>query len=438
MAVDPFKNITNIHEGNFLDVRIEALQRGNFPETFKRGLDNIIQVKNILSIIAKAGRLNEIGGRIYFLQAVQWLHGETPITNFVSVPQISNLESIDESVAATFEQYSSVMLQNIRSEQIYSQVEMMLAVAAVTKSSRAAERETALLDSFEESTASIVEAKRDELNTSSQQTLESIEQTRVSIDQHLNERHGQINQEMSSQLNEAINRFQQAQALEDWGKVYDADILEYEYRLFGRHMADGTVARNIRALRGKIQRSKKRKDPALRQFLKLVSLTSKNIATLTKIIGSRWTSYSAKRTINFTLLVTLVIAVTALSCASSFNITHIGNFKLPDMGNPNSAAWHLRLLIYLPPVILLGLAYSFAVKNYRIYSNMLDQYRHRRAVARTSQGVILSLRPEEDKDVRIQMTSAAALALFEMRNTGHLTKKEAESLSLIDLLKMGR
>lgn len=438
MAVDPFKNITNIHEGNFLDIRIEALQRGNFPEAFKRGLDNLIQVKNILSIIAKAGRLNEIGGRIYFLQAVQWLHGETPITNYMSVPQISNLESIDESVAAQFEQYSSIMLQNIRNEPIYSQVEMMLAVAAITKSSRAAERETALLDNFEGSAASIVEAKRNELNTSTQQTLASLEQTRVSIDQHLDERQNQINLQMSGQLNEAINRFQQAQALEDWGKVYDADILEYEYRLFGRYMAAGTVTRNIRALWDKIQRSRQRKEPALNQLPKLASLIFKNIATLTQIIKSRWTSYSAKRTITFALLVTLVLVVTALSCATSFNITHIGSMKLPDMGNPNSAAWHLRLLIYLPPVILLGLAYSFAVKNYRIYSNMLDQYRHRRAVARTSQGVILSLRPEEDKDVRIQMTSAAALALFEMRNTGHLTKKEAESLSLIDLLKMGR
>lgn len=438
MAVDPFKNITNIHEGNFLDIRIEALQRGNFPEAFKRGLDNLIQVKNILSIIAKAGRLNEIGGRIYLLQAVQWLHGETPITNYISVPQISNLESIDESVAAQFEQYSSIMLQNIRNEPIYSQVEMMLAVAAITKSSRAAERETALLNSFEESTSSIVQAKRDELNTNSQQTLALLEQTRASIDQQLNERQNQINQEMSGQLNEAINRFQQAQALEDWGKVYDADIIEYECRLFGRQMSEGTFTRNIHSLRGKIRQSKQRKERVLTQLFKLARLIFKNTVTLAQISGSRLTSYSAKRTMTFYLLVTLVLIVTFLSCAPSFGVTQIGTFKLPDMGDPNGTGWHMRLLIYLPLVILLGLAYSFAVKNYRIYSNMLDQYRHRRAVARTSQGVILSLRPDEDREIRNQMTSAAALALFEMRNTGHLTKKEAESLSLIDLLKIGR
>lgn len=438
MATDPFKGIANVTEDNFLSIRIESLQKKDLPESFKRGLDNLIQIKRILEVVNKVGRLYEVGARSYMVQAIQWLNGETPITNFISVPQIPELSSIDETIAINFEQFTHSLLQAFRSEPMYSQIETMMAVSAATRSSRSASREKELLDGFEEKALVIVQTKQEDIRTASQQASTAIEQVKSTIDQQLSERQGQINQEMSGQLDAAISRFQQAQALEDWGKVYDADIAEYERRLFGRHFAEGTVARNIGALSGKIVRSVRRKDNVFSMAIKMVRLIAKNFSTLFYTIVSRLFSYSAKRTVTFSLLVIFVLGVTIFSLAPSLGITHIGAFKIPNIGNPSSAEWYLRLVIYLPPVVLLGLAYSFAVKNYRIYSNILDQYRHRRAVAKTSQGVILSLRPVEDEAVRTQMTSAAALALFEMRNTGHLTKNEAESLSLIDFLKIGR
>ena len=67
---------------------------------------------------------------------------------------------------------------------------------------------------------------------------------------------------------------------------------------------------------------------------------------------------------------------------------------------------------------------------------MLDQYEHRRTVAYTAQGIILSLKETGDTDLRDQVTAAASVALFEHKNTGHLSKKEGESLSILDLLSM--
>ena len=156
-----------------------------------------------------------------------------------------------------------------------------------------------------------------------------------------------------------------------------------------------------------------------------------NIASAIEQVFSKISSISGKRAITFMLLVILALAMVVFPLAKQLNILHIEIFAVHDFNS-----WLIKIGLWLPMIIILSIGYSFATKNYRIYCNMLDQYKHRRAVARTAQGIILGTSgSEEGNDLRAAMTAAAATALFEHKTTGHLSKKEVESFGLFDVIR---
>lgn len=95
-----------------------------------------------------------------------------------------------------------------------------------------------------------------------------------------------------------------------------------------------------------------------------------------------------------------------------------------------------QYVVYTPLIIIASIEYSFAIKNYRIYSNMLDQYKHRKIVASTMVGILGSSKETLDDQQRNLMVAVAAQALFEQKNTGHLSKREAESSGVSEMVKL--
>jgi hypothetical protein len=434
MRQNPFANYPNVNEENFLKVRIERVKNEELPAAFNNAIDVLLQAKRVFEVVNKIGRLPEVGSRSYYLQTVQWLNGEIPLSLFIPVPQINNDRSnIDDSIAMQFEQHVNNLVANIRNDPIYSQVEMMTAVAKVNSTQKIQNREEELLGDFESKAQQVSGLFDSNLKSSQESVTTAVEsrgaQLRDQLDSTLTDSRRQLDQ----QLQTAISQFQQAQSLDDWGTVYEMATAEYEEKLYGRRWAGGTLGRNITALGEKIKRSRNRKDRLLYRIRKFVGLCVQNTMSLISISWSKTVSYRTQRNIWFSLLVTFVVAFTLSSFASATGHTSVFGIPLPPIGNGTDTNWYLKFALYLPPVILLGIAYSFAVKNYRIYSNMVDQYRHRRTVAKTSQGIILST---DNAEVRGQMTAAAALAMFEHRNTGHLTKKEAESMNALDIFKL--
>ena len=150
------------------------------------------------------------------------------------------------------------------------------------------------------------------------------------------------------------------------------------------------------------------------------------------ILFTKLFSIAGRRTVSFILL-----AASALTIAIVPIVAIISNDPRLQIFSPSDPIqWIAKITMWLPVVVILSLAYSFTTKNYRIYANMLDQYKHRRAVAKTAQGIILSIDPNSgDSKLRDAMTASAATALFEHKITGHLSKKEVESLGLLDVLR---
>jgi hypothetical protein len=270
-----------------------------------------------------------------------------------------------------------------------------------------------------------------------------------------------IVQNVDYQLNEATQSFKAAQALDDWGDQYAQYVEELKVKLFGR-IPSGLIGKNISTAWQKIVQNYNYTSPTkfriilkpvahfiavvkllwylLRKSPSIIYVVIKNIYSLSGMMIAKIRSFAFQRAFWFTLLSVFVVVFVISSIVSIYDISEIAHIDVSfvnrdtDTTKSDTNDILVKALVYLPVVILLGLAYSFAVKNYRIYANMLDQYEHRRVVARTSKGIILSL-PQESDDIRKTMTASAAQALFEHRNTGHLSKKEGESLSVLDIFR---
>jgi hypothetical protein len=181
---------------------------------------------------------------------------------------------------------------------------------------------------------------------------------------------------------------------------------------------------------------------SLRLLAKSITISIRNLHTFSSVLLSKLISKSFIRAVWYWAIALFGIIFVLSSLIIVFEPSSIHGWKPPEYlisgDNTQAKQVYIKIAVYLPLAIILGMGYSFAMKNYRIVSNMLDQYRHRRAVARTAQGIIISLKDEAYSDIRANVAASASKALFEHKATGHLSKKEAESLSPFDLLKSVR
>jgi len=431
-----FANHPPLDEQNYLKVRFETLRNKGRPESFDRAIDTLVQMRRNLRIIEKIGRIHEVGNRNNFMQTLHWLRGETSLSIFISVPQIANIDSIDDNISSLFEQHIQNLMNNLRSEPIYNQVELAYAIQSTVRPPKVEVAIDESLSEMEDNIRHSIQNAENKISSTATELLNTISQREAEVNNGLNSSLTHAVDNINGEANLAIGKLQQAQALEEWGKTYDSLIEQYEDKLYGRRYARGTFMRNWTSFKNKFSDCRFPMDYFFR-FFTTMPLILKNITTVVTYTKSKLFSYEMQRAFCFGLIVVFALSYIAISVISQITLDELWGINLNMFdGLFHQGEWYTKITIYLPVAIILGIAYSFAVKNYRIYRNMIDQYYHRRTVARASQGIILSLDGEQNNDVRDKVAASAAQALFEHKNTGHLTKKEAESMSPMDILRI--
>lgn len=107
-----------------------------------------------------------------------------------------------------------------------------------------------------------------------------------------------------------------------------------------------------------------------------------------------------------------------VSFVVAFGISVLVCFLLGwDLHNHLVEVLSMKLIV----AILFGSLYVSANKNYRIYANLYDQTRFRAVTTKVLQGIILDNRIQD----KVALLTVAAQTLFEMKVSGHLTKKDS-------------
>lgn len=397
-----------INEQNALDFNLNKLKLINKNHKFRLAIDNVNHLKMVFKIAKSLNKLQNIGYWYEYMNILRWLRGEMGFGNFGPyLDQISDVSELTDGVIDNFLNYLQALSDNLRNDQTYNQIEIsILALDHITPTniSKAIEEKT---NSFIENVSEICEESKTDL-------LNIIE----------------------NQTDLAISNINNAQSLSDWGEAFDREVDELHFKLYGEKM-NGLWGRNYNSLVQKIRVfcddsfcnvcKKLPKNLVILAFLLL-----RNLFNFVRVKYSQATSIKGRRAASFFMLFALSLGMVIFPILNRFEIVNVDLLKFDSF-----SGWVNKIGIFLPLVAVLTISYSFNNKNYRIYSNILDQYRHRRVVGRTAQGIILNLNQskEEDDDLRKIMISTAAVALFEHKNTGHLSKKEAESITLSNILK---
>jgi 3-dehydroquinate dehydratase len=431
-----FDDGRTIDESNFLEYDVSKLLSQGQDTHFENGIDNLDDIRQVLVVAKKVGRLESIGNRAYFIDTLRWLKGETMLVNWHNVPQSDISQILPQTTTEAFNLHTQQLLQNLQAEPLYTSIELALKVTPIIKNTPVTKRveeslgsAKAILDNVTSRHVSEIESRTTRANNDIQNTFNSTQNNAI---QAIESAKNNAYTEIDVRVLNAASQLKQAVALKDWGEVYDNDIAELQYKLYGENMT-GLLHRNMTTLRHKLKTNRpgyKKKD-WIRLFFKGCWLLIKNGWSLIAMVASKPASLAWRRVFSFSVLAVVASVIVVVPLLALLGIVHT---KLFDPADPQ--LWLTKFLLWLPAIAVASVSYSFVTKNYRIYCNMLDQYRHRRAVAKTAQGIILNVGSNpENEAVRNAMTAAAATSLFEHKVTGHLSKKEVESLGLFDLLR---
>lgn len=108
-------------------------------------------------------------------------------------------------------------------------------------------------------------------------------------------------------------------------------------------------------------------------------------------------------------------------------------FFVQDKTNLNELV--ISKLSFLPLIAVLAIGFAFSSRNYRIYANLLAEYRHRKIVASILQNLILNESLKDNDNLKLEMLREGAKAMFNLKSVGHLAKENVEKLSIAEMLK---
>lgn len=100
-------------------------------------------------------------------------------------------------------------------------------------------------------------------------------------------------------------------------------------------------------------------------------------------------------------------------------------------GVPKSAQYFdyfIQKLAFLPLIVILTVGLVFASRNYRINSNLLEEYKHRYVVAKTIQNLLLLPEIKKNAPLQRQLLDIGTKILFEHRASGYMGKDSDEKL----------
>ncbi|MEK7594075.1 MAG: hypothetical protein AAB436_00335 [Patescibacteria group bacterium] len=453
---NPFNRVKNLDDYGYLRVSVKNfLDLEGRPQQFYDAITQLQTIREGLIVAQQGGLTEPIAPAFEFYKgAILWLQLNRSIDQGVAVSAITNYEDINDSVAASFEQYVNWLRSNyLVNQPIYQTIQTELGRQK--------------LDSLKS-----LELKADALD---EEFKNSLLEAQTNLAESTDARNRELSDSLASQYNtqlQAINDasragvadIKQAQALTVWYEAYENNIELYETKLNGkdwdplefRNRLNGNFMGKFRQFidkRKALKRSNRYSVNMPKRYLDLKFLWYAFSRSFVFALEALW--HSAKYVVDKAIISTrgkrttwFVVLGTVLIGQSILFLTLLLKNDLKDI--PFSSLVHgvtlanltdnnyifAKISIFLGIILVPSLGYAFANRNYRIYSNLLEQYRHRATVAQTLQGVLRYIDDkEENKDIRVSLTTVAAVAMFEMKNVGHLSKRDGDTLPTGEVLQ---
>lgn len=415
-------NISNqpINDANYLTIDLSDIPSEK-PE-LSESIDNLISIQKTLLQLQNLNRLNEIPANQidFYKQALHWLRGETQISQLVSVSRApGGFAGANSTQVQNFSSYVTNAQTNFRNNQIYNLTEISLSILqnSIGNFTQAAQ------ESIEQN----AQVFRDDLQNRATEHGVNLNNIYNNDFKNLSNTFNDYNNQIVNIGNDFISRISSAQAMNDWSDHYDKVVEECKIKLYGKWSLQPNLWsknwQNLKSLKLNFLRRKVgHKDNNIKQ--KRGYGIWRNIFSFLKLVKSKLSSYSFQRQFWFLAIIVLVF----------YNVAPQLFHCLPK-SQTDGGLWYEKYILYLPILVVFGMAYSFAIKNYRICANRLEQYEHRATVAKTARGIITSQNGEGNQELRKVMAATAAIALFEQKTTGHLSKREAETGGVLEVAK---
>lgn len=431
MALDAFPRLKEINESNFLRPNPSSLINNVPHQSLKDALNQLAQLRKSLRVIDRMDRIGEVGYWQQYMEALKWLNGEISLGQWISVPQIDDYQSADESAANGFNNFVSYLRNELIRQPLFSQVQMY--VAAV--------EDKLVEDIVQENIHPLQSEFERELADSRSSLISSLEELQQQKEAALQGTFSTQVQDIRIEKDNAISEFTSARQLANWSDFYAERVRTYEKMLYGRVWPESAISRKWHAYRDYRSQLQKPKFWYYRASSIMAFLPGawRCFSRAVKILNTKLRSYAGRRAFWFLAIILGAFIILAVNIASVYSITSVFGIDFTKLRpDHNDTQFFAKITVYVIFLAIPALGYSFANKNYRIYSNIIEQYRHREVVAKTIQGILVTPSDGGDADVRKELANVAATALFEQKTIGHLSKNEANSVSILDFVKIFR
>jgi len=395
-SLDLVSNPMQIRDVDFMQIYNARPDLSNWNDTIQRMSNAHDRLYSPVSPEI-TGSLTNINN--YFIEAVNWFQGKAATANFVGIPQQGSLQAITQDA---FNQFKDSWLpnfeSNINNDQtfvMYEQVKKQVTAQVEKIGSIRVDKELhVVIKSFE--------AKVDKKEKS-------------------------FNDFLSEKETETIGKIKRAKALEEWVKYYSLVETDYTILIEGSHR-----------LKWQSLREKHADSPDFKKWRKPIDIVRRVTEENCSEKGFKF-GEARKRALWFSVL---AISVLVPACMGIF----FGD-KLPggavnpffvdvNDDNLNLGTELYQKLKYLPLVLIPLFGYAFTNKNYRIFSNLREQYRHRKTVSVTLEGIIAGIdEKEKNTDIRVKLVEIGAKAMFDLKTIGHLSKRDSESSPMAEIVQ---
>jgi len=438
---NPFRIYKTVDETNYLKINVtNFLELSGKTPQFYDAITQLGYIRNALRAAQQTGLLPQLeNGRRYYQMAVTWLALNSPISEGVAVSQIANYEDINEAIAASFSQFVNWFRDNyLAGNSFYQQIQAQLGADKVEKLQKIEADVDALKEEFTET----LKQSQDEFAVAS-------DAQRGALSEDLNKRFQDQILQINLTTEEALSKIQQAQALEAWQEYYQKLVELYERLLNGSKWRQLEAKHRLLTLKSQLKgrasnyknHKKSNNDEKSRARWIYIAQGSASFAWFvlfglarfswdllkesTRWLTKKLFSIKGQRVAWFSILAVVLIAQALIIFLVTSEPSHLGALgaRINRLLTHDLVA--AKISAFLGFLLVPSLGYASANKNYRIYSNLLEQYRHRATVAQTLQGILRSIAEGEDnKDIRQSLAAVAAAALFELKAVGHLTKSD--------------
>lgn len=457
---NPFRRVKSLDNNGYLRVSVKNFRELNgAPTRFYESIDELVHIREALNVAYQASMLDSLaGGAQFYRMAIEWLALNKEITDGYRVTAIENYDGINDVIAEEFWQFIQWMKQNYLSTQpFYQTIQAQLGVKKLDA-----------LGDFELKTDALHDDFKQSLQDAQTRLAENSDQRTSELTSSLSSMFSQQTQDISIAKQEAVGAIEQAQTLSIWHDAYQAGIDLYTQKLYGvewvplevlSRIKDNLKPRLIGALAlaknnwfrvqqrwwYKIDWSRSKKEAGLGWYVMSRSARFVWIAlsSVLRYVFSKTLFSIRGQRIGWFLVLGLILVGQSILFLGLLLRGQIPDVPLGSLLSrveltalTSNEFVFAKISIFLGLILVPSLGYAFASRNFRIYSNLLEQYRHRATVAQTLQGILRSIdEGDMNKDIRVSLTTVAAVAMFEMKNVGHLTKREGDTLPVGEILQ---